>query len=70
MRVPPIAINSSPVLPDMSKPDLIIQYPIPEIVWLKNGLKLSSGANYIHAGKSSLDLVVLDVSDAGLYSCM
>ena len=44
--------------------------PIPEIVWLKNGHKLSSGANYIHAGKSSLDLVVLDASDAGFYSCM
>ena len=44
--------------------------PIPEIVWLKNGHKLSSGANYIHAGKSSMDLVVLDASDAGLYSCM
>ena len=44
--------------------------PIPEIVWLKNGHKLSSGANYIHAGKSSMDLVVLDTSDAGLYSCM
>ena len=44
--------------------------PIPEIVWLKNGQKFSSGANYIHAGKSSLELVVLDSSDVGLYSCM
>ena len=43
--------------------------PNPEIVWLKNGQKLTSGVNYIHAGKSSLDKVVLDQSDAGSYSC-
>ena len=44
--------------------------PSPEIVWMKNGQKLTSGVNYIHTGKSSLDKVILDQSDAGFYSCM
>ncbi len=45
--------------------------PPPEIIWLKNGKRMKSDhAHYIHAGKSNVDLVVLDSSDAGLYSCM
>jgi hypothetical protein len=45
--------------------------PLPEIIWLKNGKRISSGAaRYIHAGKSNVDMVVLDGTDAGLYSCM
>ena len=44
--------------------------PSPDIIWLKNGQKLASGAKYIHAGKSSVDLVILDASDAGIYTCM
>ena len=44
--------------------------PTPEIVWLKNGHKVGSGVKYIQGGKSSLDLVVLDASDAGAYTCM
>ena len=44
--------------------------PSPDIIWLKNGQTLASGAKYIHAGKSSVDLVILDPSDAGIYTCM
>ena len=44
--------------------------PTPDITWYKDGHKFSSGVKYIHAGKSSLDLVVLDASDAGSYSCL
>ena len=45
--------------------------PSPDIIWFKNGQNLASGATkYIHAGKSSVDIVILDASDAGIYTCM
>ena len=46
--------------------------PSPNIIWLKNGQTLASSgaAKYIHAGKSTVDLVILDASDAGIYTCM
>jgi len=44
--------------------------PTPEIVWRKDGRLVSSNVRYIHAGKSSYELVILDTNDAGLYSCL
>ncbi len=46
-------------------------HPQPEIIWLKNGKRMKSDhVDYVHSGKSNVNLVVLDSSDAGLYSCM
>ena len=44
--------------------------PTPEIVWRKDGRLLTDGTNYIHAGKTSYEMVILNPNDAGLYSCL